>query len=215
MLRNKLVWGFGFAALVVALAAGPVTAATTTPLNANLVKNPSAEAGPATADGSGVPIPNWETVTDSNFTVVKYGTPGGPTKSQGSAFNGGKKFFWAGNYDQTYGQCDDAIQNIKINGRNSQIDGHKLKVTLSAWVEALHSTDLARVTLTFGDDTNNFISSIRVGQQGAKTTFSHPTVTVKVPAHTRQVTVRMYDAGTSNDFCDAFFDRISVTLSQA
>ena len=195
-----------------AFAVAPVAAASTTPLNKNLVRNPSAEAGPATTDFSGVPIPYWETISDSNFTVVKYGTQGGPSKAQGKTIGGGKKFFWTGRHDLVYDQCDDAIQNIKITGRNAQIDAHKLNVTLSAWVWAFESTDLARVTLTFGDGSNNFISSIRVGVHGPSSDFAHPSVTVKVPAHTRQITVRMYDAGTT-DSCTAFFDRISVTLA--
>ena len=213
MRRYRVSLGLVLALSAVVFATAPMAAASTTPLNVNLVKNPSAELGLASTDGSGVTVPDWETITDSNFAVVKYGILGGPTKAQG-AVNGGKKYFWTGRYDLVYNQCDDAIQNIKITGRNSQIDSHQLKVTLSAWVGAMESTDLARVTLTFGDDTNNFISSVRVGIHGPTTKFAHPSVTVKVPAHTRQVTVRLYDAGTS-DSCLAFFDKISVELSQA
>lgn len=87
-------------------------------------------------------------------------------------------------------------------------------MTLSAWVGAMESTDIARVTLTFGDATNNFINSIRVGVHGPSAKVAHPSVTVKVPAHTRQVTVRLRDAGTTTS-CLAFFDKISVVLSQA
>jgi len=202
------------AIFVLAFAAAPVTAASPTPLHTNLVKNPSAEAGTATTDGSGVPIPSWETVSQSNFSVVKYGVPGGPTKAESSAIHGGNNFSFAGRYDTVYGQCDDAIQNIKIYGRDAQIDSNHLKATLSAWVEAINDVDLARVTLTFGDDSNNILRTIRVGVQGPTTQFSHPTVTVPVPARTRQVTVRMYDAGTPTDYCDALFDKISVKLSQ-
>jgi hypothetical protein len=196
------------------LSAGTVGAVTVTPFNTNLVKNPGAEAGVATSDGLGVPIPGWETISDSNFTVVKYGELGGPSKAQSNAINGGRKFFFAGKYDAVYGQCDDAIQNIKLNGRNAQIDGRHVKVTLSAWLDSLNSDDLARVTLTFGDDTNNVISRIRVGAQGPTAQFVHRSVSVTVPAHTRQVTVRMYDAGSTTDYCDAFFDKISVKLVQ-
>ena len=214
MRRSHLPFGLVLALSAVVFAAAPTAAASPTPLNTNLVKNPSAEAGPASSDFSGVPIPNWETITDSDFTVIKYGTPGGPTKAESNKINGGKKYFWTGRYDLVYNACDDAIQNIKITGRNSQIDSHQLKVTLSAWVEAQDSTDLARVLLTFGDDSNNFISSIRVGVHGPTSKLSNASVTVKVPAHTRQVTVHMYDAGTSNS-CLAFFDRISVKLASA
>jgi len=211
--RSRVSIGLILALSAVAFVAGPVAAASTTPLGKNLVKNPSAELGAASKYGDGVTVPDWETISDSNFTVVKYGTLGGPTKAQGAA-NGGKKYFWTGHYDSVYNACDDAIQNIKINGLNSQIDAHNLNVTLSAWVGAYYSTDLARVTLTFGDDSNNFISSIRVGVHGPTSNFAHPSVTVKVPKHTRQVTVHLYDAGTS-DSCLAFFDKISVELSQA
>jgi hypothetical protein len=198
----------------VAFAAAPVTAATTTPLDSNLVKNGSAEAGHASSDGqSGVLIPGWEALSDSNFTVVKYGTPGGfPAKSDAPA-KAGKQFFSAG--AEHFGGCDNIIQPIFIKGRNSLIDGHHVQVTLSAYVATFDSQiDNAIVLLKFGDDSNNSLGSTKLPTQTATNDkFHHLTKTVTLPRKTREMTV-VLESTNHTGYCDAYFDKISVKLSQ-
>jgi hypothetical protein len=68
-------------ALAAALLAlpGPASAVTGAP---NLIKNPGAESGPGSGDGSTVAVPNWTVPSGGTFTAVKYGATGGfPTAS--------------------------------------------------------------------------------------------------------------------------------------
>src|SRR5919204_3954666 len=67
----------------------------------NLLRNPGAEAGQASANGeTTVPIPNWQTT--SAFTVVAYGGGGPPDfftfppPSEAERIGGGKNFFSGG-----------------------------------------------------------------------------------------------------------------------
>jgi hypothetical protein len=200
--------------LVLLLGTSPVMAATPTALGVNLVKNGSAEAGSASSDGqTGVAIPSWEAISDSHFTVVKYGTAGGfPTKGNAPA-NAGAKFFSAG--AEHFGDCDTLIQSIFIKGRNSLIDGHHVQVTLSAWV-ATYSTqqDNAIVLLKFGDDSNNSLGSTKLPTQTATNdVFHHLNKTVLLPRRTREVTV-VLESTNHVGYCDAYFDKVSVTLAQ-
>jgi hypothetical protein len=196
------------------LAAAPTAAATPTPLNTNLVKNGSAEAGLASSDGmSGVAIPGWEALSDSNFTVVKYGTGGGfPAKSNAPA-KAGKQFFSAG--AEHFGDCDNIIQPIFIKGRNSLIDGHHVQVKLSAYVATYgNQIDNAIVLLKFGDDSNNSLGSTKLPTQTATgDTFNHLSKTVTLPKKTREMTV-VLESTAHTGYCDAYFDKISVKLSQ-
>jgi len=200
--------------LALALGTSPVMAATTTSFGVNLVKNGSAEAGPASSDGgAGVAIPGWEGVSDSNFTVVKYGTPGGfPAKSDAPA-KAGKKFFSAG--AEHFGDCDTLIQSIFIKGRNSLIDTHHVQVTLSAYVATYGSQiDNAIVLLKFGDDSNNSLGSTKLPTQTATNdTFHHLTKTLMLPKKTREMTV-VLESTQHTGYCDAYFDKISVKLAQ-
>ena len=209
-----LASAFSIGAIALLLGTSPVMAATTTSFGVNLVKNGSAEAGPASSDGnSGVAIPGWEGVSDSHFTVVKYGTPGGfPAKSDAPA-NAGKKFFSAG--VENFGECDTLIQSIFINGRNSLIDTHHVQVTLSAYVATFDSqVDNAIVLLKFGDDSNNSLGNIKLPIQTATNDkFHHLTKTVTLPRKTREMTV-VLESTNHTGYCDAYFDKISVKLSQ-
>ena len=200
--------------LTLALVTSPVMAATTTPFNTNIVKNQGAESGAASSNGNaGVTIPNWEEISDSNFTVVKYGTSGFPSVSAGHAVLGGAQFFTSGVYDSIYGGCDDSIQNIKIKGRNSLIDGHHVSVTLSAFLAKGPGNDKPIVLMTFGDSTNNSTgNSIQIGSTSSS--FSQKSKTVLLPKHTRQVTVKLEDYSGSGPYCRAYFDNVSVRINQ-
>jgi hypothetical protein len=204
----------GLAALM--LSVGPAGAATPTPFNHNLVKNPGAEAGAASSDGqSGVTIPNWEGISDSHFTVVRYGTAGGfPTAAEGQRIGGGKQFFAAG--VDHFGDCDNISQSIFIIGRNSPIDGHHVKLVLSAWVATYDGqTDNAIVRVNIGDDSNNSLGSLVLPTQSATNdTFHHLKSSKLLPSHTRELTVSLQSSTHQGAYCDAYFDKISVKLVQ-
>ncbi len=219
MIRTRVSFAFGLAVLCAALAAGPAFAANT-PFNTNLVKNPGAEAGSSSSDGSvAVPIPNWEGISDTHFTVVPYAASsagGFPTKAESHRIGGGKQFFTSGYYDTIFGECDDVSQSIFIKGLNSQIDGHHVKVVLSAWVATYGSQiDNAIVLMTIGDDSNNSLGSLKLPTQTATGgTFNHLTASKTLPAKTRELTVHLQSTKHEGAFCDAYFDKISVKLVQ-
>jgi ABC-type sugar transport system substrate-binding protein len=81
-------------AVLLLVGAVPVAAATPTALDRNLVKNAGAELGTGTSGYTTVAIPSW--ATNPNFTVVRYGAPGFPTKDESGRIGGGKKFFSCG-----------------------------------------------------------------------------------------------------------------------
>src|SRR5690242_11481287 len=78
-------------------AAGPVSAVTT-PLNTNLVVNPQFEVGAPAPDGlTKVQIRNWQTATNSNATLVAYGTAGGyPSNGESQRIDGKNQFAASG-----------------------------------------------------------------------------------------------------------------------
>jgi len=216
MSRFRLSFSVVLAMAALVLSVGSVSAANT-PFNANLVKNPGAEAGSNSNDGSvGVPIPHWEGISDSHFTVVPYGATNFPTKAEGNRIGGGKQFFTAGTYDTVYGECDDVSQSIFLTGLNSKIDGHHVKVVLSAWVATFDSqTDNAIVRMTIGDDSNNFLGTLKLPTQTATNgKFKHLTASKVLPAKTRELTVKLQETVHQGNFCDAYFDNISVKLVQ-
>jgi hypothetical protein len=201
-------------ALVLILGTSPVLAASPTSFGVNLVKNGSAEAGVASSDGqSGVFIPGWEAISDSNFTVVKYGTAGGFPTTGDAPSKAGAQFFSAG--AEHFGECDTLIQSIFVKGRNSLVDAHHVQVTLSAWVATYGSQqDNAIVLLKFGDDSNNSLGSIQLPTQTAThDVFHHLTKTVLLPRTTREMTV-VLESTRHTSYCDAYFDKISVKLAQ-
>lgn len=189
--------------------------ATTTPFNTNLIKNGGAEAGSASSDGySGVAIPGWEVVTDSQFTVVKYGTSAFPTKHEGNRINGHKQFFTTGQYDSTYGQCDDAFQDVFIKGHNSAVDGHHVKVVLTARLATyLDQTDTAHINLYFGtrnDNSSNGGAHVKP-QTATYGKFNLVSVSKVLPAQTGEIKVRLWASHTIG-YCDAYFDNISLKI---
>lgn len=198
----------------------PASAASTTPFNANLVKNPGAEAGSASPDGqSGVNVPHWDGVSGSTFTVVKYGTPGGfPSHAKGQHISGGKQFFTTGAWDSVYGQCDDAKQSIFIHGRSSAIDHGHVKVVVSAYLATFsNQSDTAHLNLYFGDDSNNSLGGAHVKPQTATNdNFHHVTTSRVLPKRTREITIDLWASNVPTDqYCDAYFDNISVKIVPA
>ena len=166
-----------------------------------------------------VPIPHWGTLSQTTFTVVAYGTPGGfPTVAEGNRIHGQHQFFTTGQWDSVYGECDDANQSIIIHGRNAAIDSGHVKVVLSARLATYDSqSDTANVNLYFGDSTNNSLGGAHVHPQTATNgTFHLVSVSKILPKHTRQIEVRLWASNVpAGTYCDAYFDNISVEIVSA
>ena len=200
--------GFTMALLLTALVApAPADAAGTTALGTNLVKNGSAENG---SPGTSVPG-GWD--IGGNFSVVSYGDPGVPSKSQ--SHSGGAQLFSSGAYDTTFDECGSATQFIHINGRGSAIDGGHIRVTLKARIGTQsQGTETATVTLQFRDANNEQVTSQQptLGPLSTTRTLSSRSVSQKVPRRTREFRVQLLGSQT-DPVCNAFFDNLSVVIS--
>jgi hypothetical protein len=201
-------------ALVLALTAVPLVASTTlaapTPLGVNLVRNPGAEAGAGTNGYTTVAIPDWDPL--GNFTVIRYGAPGFPTKAESARIGGGKRFFSCGpNAD--FGHL---YQNLKIKGRGGPIDAGLIRVRLKVRQAGYaNGSDEARTWLYYlnadGHRTGGIEPSVTTGTFGL---FQLKKATAILPAGTRgfQLLLEGQRGNDGGSYCDAYFDNVSVKL---
>jgi hypothetical protein len=195
-------------------AANPVQAGARTPWYTNLVRNPGAEAGPASSNGyAQVVAPHWE--FPSEFTVVRYGQTGGrfPTRAQGNRIGGLDQFFAAG--PAVDPDCDPATQEIPLVGRSRAIDRRNVRVTVSAWV-ATAGPIQANIDLRFLDRQERSTGTALVVARvtGTRRTFVKVSRSAIVPAGSRQLLVQLSgDGATGRVYCDAFFDRVKVRIA--
>ena len=192
-------------ATTLASSVAPVAAVTTTPYGTNLVKNPSFEAGAASANGyTIVPIPSWGTVVGA--TVVGYGTSGFPTKKQGRHVSGGHKFYTAGPPNPL---CGYAYQTIQIVGRDVAIDTGHVELVMSARVGSnVHD---AFVDLKMFDTLAGVTSEVGFSKHATNRKMLLGSVSQIIPATTRSVQIHLI-APNSAGYCDAYFDKINVKL---
>lgn len=199
---------------IAALAASPVSAASTTPYDTNLVHNPGAQQGSASSSGGrAVDIPHWDTF--ANMTVVRYGTSGFPSKRRGNAIDGGTKFFSAGRLDTGLGQCGQAEQVIRLHGRSSIIDSGRIKARL--WGKVAASGDaVAHLDLLFRDSRNHSVGSngIQRTVEGSGSSFRTISASRTLPEGTRILRVKLWADGADSGYCKAYFDNIRVTISR-
>ncbi len=191
------------------LGGASVDAATKTPFDQNLVKNPGAEAGAGTSGDAHVTIPHWH-VTDA-FTVVRYGAPGFPTKDESGRIGGGKKFFSCGQ-DTASG---DAFQDIVLSGRQTLVDNGHVKVIVKARLASYASQqDVAQASVSFFKGFSP-ISQIYTDSVAASDgLFITKSVSGVVPPSTNRLRVEMIGRRADNGgtYCDAYFDNTSVVL---
>ncbi len=200
---------------VAALAVSPATAASATPYGSNLVRNPGAQGGSASASGNrAVDIPHWDTF--ANMTVVRYGTSGFPSTRKGNSFGGGSKFFSAGPLDTGLGQCGQAEQVITLKGRGSLIDSGRIRVHLSGRVAA-SGPATAHLDLFFRDSRNHQVNGsngIRKTVEGSGSTFRSISSSRVLPDDTRLLRIKLWADGVSSGYCKAWFDNLRVTISR-
>jgi hypothetical protein len=192
------------------LGSASADAVTKTPFDTNLVKNPGAEGGTATDGNSHVAIPHWK--TSEEFTVVRYGAPGFPTKSESTRMGGGKKFFSCGqNASSGY-----AEQDIQLHGRKSLIVNGHVKVILKARLAVYDSQhDTATAAVFFSSASGFIIGSFETASvEASDGVFIAKSASHILPAGTALITVQMSGQRANNGgtYCDAYFDNISAVL---
>jgi hypothetical protein len=230
-LRTALISG----ALLMLVAAAPAQAGSTTPYNKNLVANPGAEDGDASATGySAVTIPGWTAV--GTPTVIAYGMARqypSPLEIEFPALPnfGGQQFFASGPagqnpqpsaaHDAVRRRCGILSQTITINGRDAAIDAGLVRVVLKAYVATRgRQPDTAHVSLVFRDALGRVLTTRNSGPLAAPSItetrdhFRLVSASRIVPRSTRMVRVTL-SASNAVGYCDAYFDNIRVTLAPA
>jgi hypothetical protein len=197
------------------IAGGTASAATRTPWNRNLVKNPGAEAGYASPDGyATVSIPKWSPYY--GFTVVRYGELDFPTVAESQRIGGGSQFFAAGVADPDTGDCGFSQQWIQIKGRNAAIDAGRVRITVSGYVASygvqVDPAIISAVMATAKDPMAGFAALETDPVWGTNSIFRKVQKSMILPAGTRWIKFGLTGYGHEGGYCDAYFDKISLKL---
>jgi hypothetical protein len=193
----------------VLLSAAPAAAATT-PFNTNLVKNGGAENG----------VNNWQNFPPSTFKAKSYGPAGygNPPKSEGNRIGGGAHYFSGGIYNNAYGTCPYAKQDINLTGIGNQIDSGHVKVVLKAYAATNGAAELAaHVDLTFFDAEHHNdgfpTTGIRKSAKSTNETYRALQGSKVLPNHTRILQVYLYSTPYDGSYgCQSAWDKVSVQI---
>ena len=182
---------------------------------ANLIKNPGAESGNGSSNGSVVHIPNW---TTTGATAVKYGATGGfPTAQTPGPTKRGTNFFAGGPHAAE--DVESIMQTVALGTYGTKIDVGKVKFTLAAWLGGSGSDgDSATVYLTFYSASHAFLSGAAIGpvtnaDRNNVTKFLSRTKTAAVPATARTVDIDVELDGVSGTYNNAYVDNLSLILT--
>jgi hypothetical protein len=210
-LRVMLVAASAMAIAVIIAGALPVSAATT-PLNTNLVKNPGAE--------NALTNPPWDTFPPNDFKRRRYGPAGygNPPKTEGDRIGGGTYFFSGGLYDNTYGTCPYAKQEIQLTGLGGAIDHGHIQVRLKGYAATSGAAYItAHLELDFFNaqhHTDN-LSTSRIQAHATSTNETYHALKVAhvLPANARILSVYLWSSPISGDYgCQSSWDKLSVVL---
>ncbi len=181
-----------------------------TELKVNLVKNPGAESGQGSDNGSVVEIPQWKVV--GNFTAVKYGVAGFPPIRESIRIDGGDHFFAGGPEDHQ----SRAIQKIDVADLAGLIDREKLAVALRAQQAGYRSQpDKGEVLPQFLDERDRIIGRLRLpAVEGTDEVFHEMRGRKFLPEGTRALRVILIATHGQSDYLDAYFDNIDVRVGR-
>ncbi|MEW6582462.1 MAG: hypothetical protein AB1416_06855 [Actinomycetota bacterium] len=185
--------------------AGPASA-----FGQNLLANPGAELGTASAGGYDVvAIPGW--TSTGNFTAVQYGTgssiPATPT--------GGANFFSGGPANAS----SSASQTVDVSAAAQPIDNGERAVTLSAELGGFSGqTDGGTVTAVALGAAGQSLGELRIGppvpaDRNSQTGFVVKTASRTVPRGTRSFRVEMTAIRGQGDYNDSYFDNVGLELA--
>jgi hypothetical protein len=129
--------------------------------------------------------------------------------------DGGKVFAACGNSVAS----DDLLQSIPLKGLGSSIDAGRVRVTFSALVATYAPDgDFATTTIeafTASKPTRDLLGSVTTGDlTDTGTRFVTVSTTLVLPKGTRGLTVDLRGTKVSGNYCDAYFDNVSVTLTK-
>jgi len=186
---------------------------TTGNFGANQIRNPGADAGPATGGcGSTASIPEW--TTDGRVSVCSYSTGGGfPVAADGPP--DGPPNFFAGGFGES------ALLSQVLNlapGSEARIDTGTSPYRLSAWLGGF-SSDPAAATLriTFRNASGANIGTQSVGpvtpsDRALVTKLLLREASGNVPRDTRSILVEVIFTQNGSGYNDAYADNLSLQL---
>ena len=180
----------------------------------NLIQNPGAEGGTASADGSDIDVPLW--LDGGEFTAVEYGASGFPTEADSATFGGGNDFF-AGGPD---GAKNIATQRIVLPASDhAAIDSGAVNARLSGYLGGFASQgDNMVVQALFRGASNATLGQVKIGpvtptQREGVTKLLLRAQSAAVPAGTRTILVRQIATRLSGTYNDGFSDRLNLRLT--
>jgi uncharacterized protein (TIGR03437 family) len=184
-------------------------------LNRNLLVNPAAEAGPASAsDGIAVDVPGWTRTTP--FSVERYDPQGHFRPAMPGSPNRGAGLFTAGeDSDVSFG-----VQDIDVSAAATLIDSGAVRYSASAWLGGYASRGgSTNLTVEFRDWNDAALASVQLGpmtsaDRGGDAKLLARSHDGAVPAGTRQIRVelKMTRADTSSPN-DGGADELSLMLT--
>jgi hypothetical protein len=183
----------------------------------NLVKNPGAEEGSGSANGSVVHIPDWN---PTGSTAVKYGATGGggfPDAHTPGPPKRGANFFAGGPYGAE--SVETLSQTVALGTYATAVDAGHVSFTFNAWLGGTGSDgDSAVVYVVFYSASGQFLSSSTVGpvthdQRKNVTKFLLKTGKGTVPKTARSVLVDVEFDGGNGTYNNAYADNLSLVLT--
>jgi hypothetical protein len=209
--RGRTAAAAGMLLAVGLIAVTPLTAtAASIPYNKNLVQNAGAENK----------LGHWDTFPSGDFKTHKYGPSGlgFPSASTANSIGGGKRFFYAGLYDEDNGTCADAQQEWKLGSIGSAIDSGHVKAQLKGYEGTNGAAYInAHLDLYFRNASNHQVAKNGITKKVSSTNeaYVHVNKSKVLPKHTRILRVHLWADGDStvDGDCQAFWDKISVVLT--
>ncbi|MCY2966244.1 MAG: hypothetical protein NT069_21870 [Planctomycetota bacterium] len=183
-------------------------------LGGNLLANPDAELGAGSPTGNVVSVPGWSVVGD--FTVVKYGVPGGfPLLTDAGPLVRGTNFFAGGPSNA----ASSASQLIDVSSEASAIDAGDVTFSLAAYLGGFSSQrDHAVLEIDFLNAADSSIGFDSIGPV-SNTERSNLTGLLPrssfgaIPVGTRTIDVTLWMTRVDGAYNDGYADNLSLILT--
>jgi hypothetical protein len=206
--------------VTVALTAGPalISQPAFAATSANLLKNPGAERGTGSNDGSVVPVSGWVETNGASFTEVQYGATGGfPTPASPGPANRGHTFFAGGPDDPNNSIV--ATQIVKLKPYLTAIKSGGVRFSAQAYLGGMGSDDdQALVEIDFLDAHGFLVGSSTTlpagtaADRGNVTGLLERSAGGRVPKGARAVSVQLIFDRVDGTYNYGFADNLSFTL---
>jgi serine/threonine protein kinase len=187
-------------------------------LGQNLIVNGDAESGGGATDGlTVVAVPGWTTIAGA-FTAVAYNTIAFPQTTEPGPADRGKNFFAGGPGLGRDNGTSTATQNIDVSPIAHAVDTDTISFALSGYLGGYgEQGDEATLVLQFlgaGDKSlgQTSIGPVTASDRNSQTQLLMRSISGKVPAGTRSVTLMLIMKKFAFDYNDGYADNLSLVL---